>query len=511
MFRKFADRISAAASNAFSTSTTGDNNQNNEENVQRLTALGFDRTQATQALQATNGNVDQAAELLLASVAAEPSPSSARPPQRPATTRHRNNKNNNNKNNNNNNDKNNNNNNNHHHHNNNQEEEDLRRALEASLEVSNLPPAPQKRTAAMQKAAEAAEVRNRALQQPSGNSNNKRNKQLPKQPPTSTRPANDTKTVPYNTTSAVRLSTASQALAANHPGVKLIPKLQDKTVEEQILRCADRLKSSPAAVDTLYRACVTIHQHPNETKYRTIDTSTAAFQRSLAPAPGALDLLTALNFHSVGSTTTNNHKLVLGVVDPARLYLAISALEQTKLTPEYIKAKQRIQLSAELAKIQLEVNHSQNEALRRAALLALCPTEPPEGRGAWMQVALADHETIRRRFDADDTLQDVLHWMAASQGSVLLDKLLVSREWMLQDINRYPIQPMDCVKHGTSTLQYLGCWPSGRLELVMSSDEWKQQQQQQLQFNYGTTGAGDTAVVVRGSARGLGAAPKDAL
>ena len=461
MFRKFADRVSAAASNAFSTSSDRD--------VQRLTAMGFDRTQATQALHATNGNVDQAAELLLASAQTEPShnhhqqpptahqlPNQQHRPQHNHAAR---------------------------------EEEELRRALEASLEVSNLPapaanPQPQKRTAAMQKAAEAAEARNKT--QPKG-----KGKTSPKYQPKPTTTVN----INY-TNNGAKISAASRALAVNHPGVKVIPKLQDKSIEEQILRCADRLKSSPAAVDTLYKACVTIQQNPQESKYRTIDTSAPGFQRSLAPAPGALDFLKALNFQSVGP-----HKLVLSLVDPACLFLGVSALEQTKLTPEYVTGKQRIQHTAELAKIHTEADHSEEEALKRAAFLAKCPTEPPEGRGAWIQVALADHETIRRRFDADDTLQDVLYWMAASHGSILVEKLR-TREWMLQDLNRNPAAPLDCVKHSSSTLQYLGCWPSGRLELVVSTNEWKSNDPSVPNNGEDT---------VRGSARGLGAAPKEAL
>ena len=476
MFRKFADRISAAASGAFST------NDNNTSDVDRLTAMGFDRAQATQALEATNGNVDQAAELLLVSVTSHPLPSSS-PQQsvpqqqhRPTPTHY--NQNNSNSSNNN---------------NNREEEEDMQRALQASLEDTHLNSAfrPQQRTAAMQKAAEAAEARNKKHQLKTTSRPKPKTMTMTTSKTTTTTPTNTT------TTPNLRLSTASRALAENHPGVKVIPKLQDKSIEEQILRCADRLKSSPAAVDTLYKACVTIQQNPHETKYRNIDTSTSGFQKSLANAPGALDLFKALNFQSITST-----KLVLTLIDPARLYLAISALEQTKETVEYKTAKQRIQLTAELAQIQ---NLPPEQV---SYYLSKCPSEPPEGRGAWMQVSLADHETIRRRFEADDTLQDVLYWIAAAShgGAVLLEKLQDSRDWMLQDLNRYPILPLDCIMHQHSTLQYLGCWPSGRLELVVSTPEWKKKEQV-----HGVDGTNGGVAAIRGSARGLGAAPKEAL
>ena len=58
MFRKLTDRIASAASSVVSPE---------ERNVQRLTAMGFGADQARQALQASNGNVDRAAERLLGS------------------------------------------------------------------------------------------------------------------------------------------------------------------------------------------------------------------------------------------------------------------------------------------------------------------------------------------------------------------------------------------------------------------------------------------------------------
>ena len=38
------------------------------------------------------------------------------------------------------------------------------------------------------------------------------------------------------------LRTKSELLRQHHPDVKLIPKLQDKSIEEQILRTVDRMK-----------------------------------------------------------------------------------------------------------------------------------------------------------------------------------------------------------------------------------------------------------------------------
>ena len=124
--------------------------------------------------------------------------------------------------------------------------------------------------------------------------------------------------------------------------------------------------------------------------------------------------------------------------------------------------------------------------------MAKCPTEPAEGRGALVQVVMAE-ETVRRRFDGDDTLQDILHWLGG-HGSVIPEKIL-SREWSLVDMNRYPIAPIDCQANQHHTLQYIGCWPSGRLEVLPSEEEWKERGE----------------VARAGSSRGLGSAPSDVV
>ena len=197
-----------------------------------------------------------------------------------------------------------------------------------------------------------------------------------------------------------------------------------------------------------------------------------------------------MNFHSRGA-----HSLVLERqwVDPALLYLGISALEGVQQSVEYKQAKAKLEFAKEIQEIQQ--NNDKQEAIRRAEYMAKCPSEPTGGSGALMQVMIAN-ETIRRKFDGDDVLRDVLHWIGGQFGSVLPDKIL-SREWCLVDINRYPIAPIDCQLNLDKTLQFIGCWPSGRLELRPSPEEWKRE--------------GNKGQVLMGSSRGLGAAPTEAM
>jgi hypothetical protein len=384
MFRKLTDRLTSAASSVLG---------REDSNVQQLVELGFEGNRARAALQSTNGNVEQAAELLLAGDISQQHIAS------------------------------------------NEGEEDamLQRALQESLQQP-------KRTAAMKAAARAAEERLES-------------QKLPYQKKTSSRSSSTD-----SRQSSISLP-SSGGLSTSHPDVKVIPKLQEKTKEEQVLRCADRLKSYPNAVDTLLRALLAVQNDPNNTKFRTIETNTTVFQRTLQSSPGAVDLLRAMNYYPVGG------KLILdrSNVDAALLYLGTSALEQTKVTPEYRSEKAKLVFARTIEQIRQSADSSESEAIQRAALMAKCPSEPSAGRGTLVQVQMAE-TTVLRRFDGDDTLEDILNWIAG-HGIAIRDKLL-SQEWQLVDLNKYPSTPLDCRANQHHTLQYIGLFPSGKLEIV---------------------------------------------
>lgn len=460
MFRKLSEGLASAGDRLASAWGSGGGTGGQESNVQQLSALGFDSASAAAALQATNGDLDRAAELLLAQGPPVPAPV---PRSHPTANGN----------------------------DNDDEDAALQQALQQSAhdeqQRRRQRQQPQPQTAAARKAGEAALARAAAQQS-----------RFPVRSATSKQPIhpNRGKVEPPQRTGAATptpaptsFRTTSGGLSQHHPDVKVIPKLQDKSKEEQILRCADRLKSSPAAVDALHRAFTTLRAHPDDPKYRTIDRSGAVYQRTLASAPGAEDLLMATGYRRNGP---NALVLDRSAVDPVLLFLAASALEQTKETDEYRQGKGRATFNQELARALAFADSSEAEALRRAEHLGQCPSEPASGRGALVQVLLGDQTTIRRRFDADDTLNDVLHWLGA-HGSLIYDNVL-NREWSLVDLNHYPVAPFDATANGRHTLQYLGCWPSGKLEVQPSTEEWKQ---------------GSKAA--RRTSRGLGSAPSEAL
>merc|ERR1712038_1733500 len=110
-------------------------------------------------------------------------------------------------------------------------------------------------------------------------------------------------------------------------------------------------------------------------------------------------------------------------------------------------------------------------------------------------------DKIMRKFDGDDVLLDVLHFIGG-HGSGIYDKIL-SREWCLLDMNQYPPAVLDTDRNLNKTLQFVGCWPSGKLVLRPSSKEWRDGNG----VGGASNGSGGAVLDVGGSSRGLGAAP----
>lgn len=254
----------------------------------------------------------------------------------------------------------------------------------------------------------------------------------------------------------------SDTLATHHPNVTIPLPLDRKSKEEQILRSADRLKSNSMAVDTLYKTLVTIQANPNVEKYRRIDTNNPGYQRSVAGAPGSTALLKSMGFQNEGAVL----RLPREHVDSAVLYLGISALEQVKLKGEYKENKAMLKFEKDFAAIIVESNSSTEESIARSNYMQQLPSEPAAGTGALLQVKITNSTTYKRRFDGDDTLQDVLHWLGGHAPGILTN--LIANEWSLMDLNRYPATPID-VTSNNRTLQAIGCWPSGKLEILPSS------------------------------------------
>jgi len=281
-----------------------------------------------------------------------------------------------------------------------------------------------------------------------------------------------------------KIQTKEKALHS-HPTVKM-PKTMDQHEKEKvILRCAERVAPNALAVDTLLKSLQQLQKDPKNPKFRSINTASAGFQRTLN-VPGTLDFFKAMGYHP----TPGNHKLLeLSYVDPAVLYLGVSALEQIQLTSEdYQQAKATISFDKEIQEILAD--SSSAEIARRAELQKKLPPERTGGGGN-ISIELGSNKKIQRRFDGDDCLEDVLNWLG-SHASILPQKLL-QQEWYLVDRNYAEPIAYNITELQPRTLQYIGCWPSGRLAIVP------------LKPKTSSSGKLDT------SSRALGAAPVSVL
>ncbi|KAL9181812.1 hypothetical protein ACHAXT_012155 [Thalassiosira profunda] len=475
VLRKFADRLMSAGTSAANALIHG---PEQAEKIRQLEAMGFPAERARHAFNATDGDVDRAAELLLLGADEGPAPAGANrnataPREGTHVAAHN--------------------------------DEQMRRAVEESLSQN------QREEARQLRQAEAASWQDVVDLTGASPVRKKPARKAPakKQPPTAA-------AINAGKAAAARQhnNDAPKTLDHTHPNVRLPQKMANKSKEERIMRCANRLKPHVMAVDTLLRVLTSVKDSPENPKFRTIDRNNANYVKFVRDKPGAEDLLLAMNYWRIPGN--DELKLERHMVDAGLLYLGISALEQMRLSPEYLEGKRQRAFHAEMRRVARQngelmqrTGMTEGETAIRLAFLTKCPKEPPEGRGARVEVHLGQDEAegieggkVSRRFDGDDTLEDVLNWLGGCYGTEVLDKIRgASREWCLCDLNRYPILPLDVEKHSRKTLQFLGLFPSGKLGVRLSDDAWRDRME-------GALGGGFD---VHGSARGLGAASRSML
>lgn len=281
--------------------------------------------------------------------------------------------------------------------------------------------------------------------------------------------------------------------------------LSGKSKEEQILRSVNRMSPYPKAVDTMLQAMRRLQQDDSSStvrhsKFSEIDKSSTGYQKALEGVPGVTDLFLALNFELVANKWTLPSYRAM---DKALLWLVTSSLEQVRATnPDYRRAKLKMEFISEvrhmLENAATETCQQQEELRARAVHKNLCPSEPAEGtlHTIIVSIVLATSHSkkkqeeeydiinsktasssttktiLSRRFHSDDTVRDLLHWLGGNASAIPINLKL--RKWCLRDKNRYPSHPISCTEEVDldKTLQSVGCFPAGLLELDLSDDEW---------------------------------------
>lgn len=403
MFRKLSNRMSSLFGN---------------EKVNTLVNMGFDANQAANALEATGGNVERAAELLLVASNNETRSTNRIPQQEVVDLTGT--------------------------YSNQTHEQMMEKAMRESL---------------------ASEEERLKKQKATSNSKKATKKK-------SNSPIRSKRTPAALAAEARANQMTSKSSINSNPKYKMPTPLKNKSKEELIPRLAARLSPYPRAVDTLNRALTALKNDPSNAKYRTIDKNTKGYQATLQNVPSAEDLLLALNFQR---RTRGEHGILVierAQVDIALLWIAISSIEKASKTKEYKIAKKKVEFEKAVRKL-LSVQETQVSETEIAARLEyskkLC-TEPREQQGAihqniaLMQIHLLPERVVKRRFDGDDQLRDIINWMGTFDST--LATKLKNGEWCLVDKNISNPTPIPCDERSLNfTLQRIGCWPSGKLEL----------------------------------------------
>lgn len=285
---------------------------------------------------------------------------------------------------------------------------------------------------------------------------------------------------------------------------KMLTPLKNKSKEEQISRLAPRLSSYPGAVDTLRIALTALKNDFSNPKYRTIDKNTAGYQKVLQPVPAAHDLLLAVNFEKRARGKYGILVIEKSQVDMALLWIAITALEKVSETEEYKVAKEKLKFEKQLRALLSvdEINVPEKEIAERLKYTKKLAKEPSEDQHykegvsslhqniALIHVHLLPEKIVKRRFDGDDQLRDIIFWMGTFDSKI--PTKILNGEWCLVDKNTPNSNSIPCDERSLNmTLQRIGCWPSGRLELRQGNGNIQDMDMMELQAS--TIGLGIAA------------------
>ena len=322
---KLRNWFNSSNCNNHNENTSRDDNDNDNDNnmlsvsssnyqiqVRSLQQMGFDSEMAVNALAAADGNVDEALEILLSSL-----------------------------------------------------------PLDLPVQEQELPPL---RSAPSVKAGQAALRRVESRNGSKATNKSKVNKstvkrRVPVQNSSSVNVSNSMLSTPI----ASSKSYSNSNIVSSHLTTNLPTKISEKTLEEQVTRCVERLTPYPRTVETLLLTLSKLRNNPDNDTFRKLNASNAGFQRVITGVPGAEDLLRAVKYNKRKDSVF--WVMRRADFDPALLWMAVSALEGAKQGKEYNDAKKIITFENEITKLLGGVGElSEDEIIERLLLAITQPT-----------------------------------------------------------------------------------------------------------------------------------------
>lgn len=250
----------------------------------------------------------------------------------------------------------------------------------------------------------------------------------------------------------------AEVLLARNPR----PRASALTPEARIHKAAASLARLPDALNILHASIGKALAEPHNERFRKVNVSRGVFYERVASRGSAgVELL-----YAVGYEPMHGH-LVLQRHDACLLQAALRALEATRETSAYREAKAA--LDGEAARRQAAAKDEAADRARRAAHLAKVPAEPTAGDGSASACVItikvgANDTAWRRRFNSEDTLEDLMHFIRSLEG--VPDE---PAELVVTNVTTRPPTKLDAVAQRNASLYALDLWPVSHVRVVSAA------------------------------------------
>jgi len=223
--------------------------------------------------------------------------------------------------------------------------------------------------------------------------------------------------------------------------------------EERLRKCASTLACTPEALDLLHTSLAKVLSQPHNERLRKVNVTT--FKAQVAN-PAGIELLLLAGYEFMHGHAVLQHH------DAASIGAAVSALSDARNLSTYIDAKAARETAR--AHEHALAQDAAAAAARRAAFLAKVPSEPKPGddresSACVITICVGGDATSRvtRRFDSDNTLTDLVHFVKSlprtPEGGALTIKNTTTR----------PVRVLDPTTQGGMSLYALDLWPRGQV------------------------------------------------
>lgn len=221
----------------------------------------------------------------------------------------------------------------------------------------------------------------------------------------------------------------------------------------RVARACVRLAPHAAAVNLLLNSLEKLERSPTDERLRKVDIEVLNKRCS---APGSTDIL-----HAAGFEYMHGH-MVLQSFDAHKLAAAIQGLKQIRDTKDYEESAARA--AAEMVAAQRAAAARAAAEAERTAFAAKVPKEPTSDSGATSTCVVnvqsgAGKRVAVRRFDAEHTLRDLLHFVRS------LETTPVDGSIKLQNVTQGAVE-LDCEANLDRSLYSLDLWPVSHVRVV---------------------------------------------